>query len=182
MSPCPVVEPPKSLSPFKNTSRPLFPLTYGATSSNFPVVLSFSIFTACSVTLFLNNRDVFFHRRNTNSVSVFLRIHNRLLDGIVDRRLDRTHKPRAHINALGAQRQRRREPLPVREAPRSNKRHTQTLPRPAQQDEIRDIVLANMSRTLKTIDRQKIYAELDGALRVAGARWCTCAARRSCSP
>src|SRR2546421_1788673 len=67
---CPAVQTPKSLSPFKNTSRPLFPLTYGATSSNLPVMLSFSILTACSATLFLNNRLVFFHRLSTSSVSV----------------------------------------------------------------------------------------------------------------
>ena len=86
----------------------------------------------------------------------------------MDRRLDRTHKPRAHIfTALTRPARTSPRTRPVREAPRNNKRHAQTLPRPAQQDEIRDIVLGNMSRTLKTIDRQKIFAELDGALRVA---------------
>jgi len=86
---------------------------------------------------------------------------------MVDRRLNRTHKPRTHINALRTQRQRRCEALPVRETPRRNKRHTQTLPRPAQQDEIGDIMLPNVARTLETVNRQEIHAELNSALRVA---------------
>jgi len=51
------------------TSFPLLPLTKGATSSKFPVVLSFSTLTAPAVALFLNNLLVFFHRLSTSSVS-----------------------------------------------------------------------------------------------------------------
>ena len=66
-------------------------------------------------------------------------VHNRLLHIDVDRRLDRAHEPRAHIDALGPERQRGRQPLPVREPARGDERHAQALPGAAQQDEVRDL-------------------------------------------
>lgn len=68
-----------------------------------------------------------------------LRIHNRLLDLDVYRRLDRTHEPRPHVDALGAQAQRSREALPVREATRRDERDAEGLARSAQQDEVGDV-------------------------------------------
>ena len=61
----------------------------------------------------------------------FLRVHDGGFDVVVDRRLDRAHEPRAHVDPLRAQRQGRSEALPVREAARGDEGHRQALPRPA---------------------------------------------------
>lgn len=88
------------------------------------------------------------------------------LDVVVDGRFDRAHEARAHVDALGPERQRRGEPLPVREAAAGDEGDLQALPGPAQQDEVCDVALAHVARALEAVDRQKVHAEVDGALGV----------------
>ena len=90
-----------------------------------------------------------------------LRIHNRLLDILMDRRLDRAHEPRPHVDPLGPKRQRRRQPLPIRKTTACNKRHLQTLPRAREQDEVRDVALADVARALEAVDGEEVDAEFD---------------------
>lgn len=92
-----------------------------------------------------------------------LRLHNGHLDIVMDGRFDRAHEPRAHIDALGAQRQRGREPLPVREAAAGDERDRQALPRPGQQDEVGDVALADVAGALEAVDGEEVDAEGDGA-------------------
>lgn len=61
------------------------------------------------------------------------------LDVLVDRRLDRAHEPRAHVDAARAQAQRRRQPLPVGETARRDEGHLEGLPGAAEQDEVGDV-------------------------------------------
>lgn len=89
----------------------------------------------------------------------FLCFHNRFLDIVMNRRLDRAHKPRAHIDSFGPQRQRRRQTLSVRKPARCNKGDIDLLPRTAQEDEIREVVLAHVARALEAVDGQEIHAQ-----------------------
>ena len=84
----------------------------------------------------------------------------------VDRRLNCAHEPRPHVDPLRAQAQRCREPLPVREAARGDEGHCERLPRPAQEDEVRDIRFADVARAFEAVDREEIHTEFDGGLRV----------------
>ena len=74
-------------------------------------------------------------------------------------RFNRTHKPRPHIYPLGPQTQCRRQTLPIRKSATGYKWHLQTLPCSAQEYEIRDIALAHMARTFKSIDGEEIHAQ-----------------------
>ena len=96
-----------------------------------------------------------------------LRRDNRVFDLRVDRRLNRAHEPRAHVDPLRAQAQRRRQPLPVREAARGDERHRERLARSAQQDEVRDVGFADVARALEAVDGEEVDAEVDGGLRVS---------------
>ena len=98
-----------------------------------------------------------------------LRLDNRLLNLLMNRCLNRTHKPRPHINALSAQTQRRRQPLPVRKTTRRNERHAERLACAAQQNEVGDVALADMAGALEPVDGQEIHTELDSRLRVPNA-------------
>lgn len=89
-----------------------------------------------------------------------LSLDNALLDIIMNRRLNRAHKPRAHIDPLSAQTQRSSKSLPVRKPTRSNKRHRHRLPRAGKQDEVRNIALAHMTGTFKPINAQKVHTQL----------------------
>lgn len=97
----------------------------------------------------------------------FLRIDNRLLHVLMDRRFDRAHEACAHVDALSAKAQRRRQPLAVCEPTGGDERHAEGLSRAAQENEVRDVRLAYVPRTLETVDGEEIDAELDGRLRVA---------------
>ena len=96
-----------------------------------------------------------------------LRPHNLFLHIQVDRRLDRAHEARPHVNALGPETQCRSEALPVREAAARDERHVQALACSAQQNEIRDVALAHVSRALEAVDAEEVDAELDGRLCMA---------------
>lgn len=96
------------------------------------------------------------------------RLDNRLLHIPMNRRFNRAHKPGPHINPTSPQTQRGRQTLPVRKPARGNERHAleprplllprrlpprgKRLPRPTQQDEIRDVTLADMSRALEAVN------------------------------
>lgn len=95
-----------------------------------------------------------------------LRLDDGPLNVVVDGGFERAHEARAHVDALGPERQRCGEPLPVREAPAGDEGHRQALPGPAQQDEVCDVALAHVARALEAVDRQEIHPEVDGALRV----------------
>lgn len=88
------------------------------------------------------------------------------LDVVVDGRFERAHEARAHVDALGPERQRCGEPLPVREAAAGDEGHLQALPGPAQQDEVCDVALAHVARALEAVDGEEVHTEVDGALRV----------------
>jgi len=74
-----------------------------------------------------------------------LRLHDLLLDLLVDRRLHCAHEARAHVDALGAQAQRRGKSLSVGEAARRDEGHLQRLSGLAEQDEVCDVGFTNVS-------------------------------------
>jgi hypothetical protein len=96
-----------------------------------------------------------------------LRIDNRLLDVLVDRRLDGAHEARAHVDTACAERQRSSETLAVGKAARGDEGHAERLAGAAQQDEVGDVCLADVASALEAIDGEEVDAELDGRLRVA---------------
>lgn len=96
-----------------------------------------------------------------------LRIYNRLLHFDMNRRLDRTHEPRPHVDALRAQTECRRETLAVREAPRRNEGDAEGLARSTQEDEVRNVRFADVTRTFEAVDGEEVDAQLDGGLGVA---------------
>lgn len=96
-----------------------------------------------------------------------LRADNRLLDILVQRRLDSRHEARAHVHAARAEAQRRREPVAICKAARGNKGDLERLARLAEEDEIGNVALADVAGALEAVDAQKVDAQLDGALRVA---------------
>jgi hypothetical protein len=95
------------------------------------------------------------------------RVDDRLLDILVNGGLNRGHEPSPHVDALGAERQRGSEALPVGEAATGNKRDAQALTCPAEEDEVRDIRLTDVAGALEAVDAEEIDAEFDGRLRVA---------------
>ena len=99
-----------------------------------------------------------------------LRIDNRLLDVVVDGRLDGAHEARAHVDALCAQGQRGREALAVGKPAARDEGNAEALARPAQEDEVRDVVLADVAGALEPVDREEVDAEFDGGLGVADRR------------
>jgi hypothetical protein len=96
-----------------------------------------------------------------------LRIDNRLLDVLVDRRLDGAHEARAHVDTACAERQRSSETLAVGKAARGDEGHAERLAGAAQQDEVGDVCLADVASALEAVDGEEVDAELDGRLRVA---------------
>lgn len=96
-----------------------------------------------------------------------LRLDNRLLDVLVNGRLDGAHEARAHVDAACAEHQRRRQALTVCEAARRDKGRIERLPRAAQQDEVCNVALADVARTLEAVDAEEINTQFDGALGVA---------------
>ena len=87
---------------------------------------------------------------------------------MMDRRLDRAHEAGTHIDALGPKRQRGREPLTVGEAAARDEGHAadEALPGAGQQDEVRDVRLADVAGALEAVDGEEVDAELRGAQRV----------------
>ena len=96
-----------------------------------------------------------------------MRLHNGNFDIVVNRRLDRAHEPRAHVYPLCPQRKRSREALAIREATTGYKGDLQTLSRPAQQYEVRNVALADVTGAFEAVDGEEVDAEVYGALRVS---------------
>lgn len=84
----------------------------------------------------------------------------------MDGRFDCAHKSGSHVDTLGSKGQGCSKPLAICEASRGNERNFQGLPSPTEKDEVRDIRLSDMARTLKAVDTQEIYAKLYGTLSV----------------
>lgn len=90
-----------------------------------------------------------------------------LLDILVDGRLDGAHEAGAHVDALGAQADRRGETLAVREPAAGDEGHGQGLSRAGQQDEVRDVGLADVAGAFEAVDGEVVDAQADGGLRVS---------------
>lgn len=106
-----------------------------------------------------------------HKLCVILRgLDNRLLDVDVDRRLNGTHEPGAHVDTLSSQAQRRSETLSICESTGGNKGDLERLSRSAQQNQVGDIRLANVASTLEAIDAQEIHAKFNGALSMSDRR------------
>jgi hypothetical protein len=99
-----------------------------------------------------------------------LRLNDRFFDIIVNRRLNSTHEPRAHVDSLRSQAQRSSQTLAVREPAAGDERHRHSLASAREEDEVRDIALANMASAFEAVDREEIYAEFDRAQRVSDGR------------
>ena len=96
----------------------------------------------------------------------FIRRHKRLLDIVVRRRLLRGNKARAHVDAVGAERQRGDKASPIRHAARSHKRDLQLLRDSRQQDHIGNVVFARMAAALEPVDADRIAPDPLGGQRM----------------
>ena len=96
-----------------------------------------------------------------------LGVYDRLLDVHVDWCLDRAHEACTHVYAFCAQRDRCGKTLAICKSTARDERDAEALSRAAQQDEVGDVVLAYMPRTLESVDAEEVNAELHGALGVA---------------
>src|SRR6185312_15203002 len=91
------------------------------------------------------------------------------LDELVDRALAGSHEARAHVDALGAERQRRDEAAAVAEAARGDQRDLHLVGGGRDQDQAGRVVLAGMTGAFKAVDRDGIDAHAFGRERVADA-------------
>ena len=96
-----------------------------------------------------------------------LRVHDRLLDVMVDRCFDRTHEACSHVDTLGAERERGCQALAVGETSTSDERHLQALPGAGEEDEVRDVGFTDVPCALEAVDAEEVDAEFDGGDGVA---------------
>jgi hypothetical protein len=89
-----------------------------------------------------------------------------MLHVVVHRRFLGRDEARAHVHALGAQRERRDERAAVGHTARGDERDIELLRGARQQDEVRDIVLAGMTAALEAIHADGVAADLLGLERV----------------
>lgn len=82
----------------------------------------------------------------------------------MDRGFDRAHEPGAHVDALSAKSKRSSEALAVGKAAGRNEGDLQILACAAQEDEVGDVVLADVAGAFEAVDRQEVNAEFDGGL------------------
>jgi hypothetical protein len=92
-----------------------------------------------------------------------LRLHNALLDIMMNGRFQRAHEPRPHINARSAQVERGGQALAVAEAAGGDEGNGQDLAGAVEQDEVGDVGLADVAGAFEAVDGQEVDAELDGA-------------------
>lgn len=103
-----------------------------------------------------------------DELGVVLRsVDDGLLDVVVDRSLGGAHEPRPHVDALGAEGERGRQPLAVGEATGRDKGDLEGLAGPREEDEVGDVRLAHVAGALETVDGQEVDTQLDGRLGVA---------------
>jgi len=86
------------------------------------------------------------------------------------RRLLRGNKPRAHVDAVGAECQRGDKAPAIRHAARCHKRDLQLLGNPRQQDHVRDVVFARMATAFEAVDADRIAADPLGGQRMTHRR------------
>lgn len=82
--------------------------------------------------------------------------HETLFDGLVPRGLPGGDEPRAHVDAIGAQRQRGHESSRIAEAARSDHSNRNMLCSSWNQQEPRDVVFSRVPGALETIDRNSV--------------------------
>lgn len=85
-----------------------------------------------------------------------LRLNDSLLDILVDRSLDSAHEASTHVNTLGTESQRSGQTVAISETTGSNERNAQVLAGTAQKNEVGDIVLADVTGALESIDGEEI--------------------------
>ena len=100
-------------------------------------------------------------------------VEDRLLHIFMHRRFLRRDEARAHVDAIGAQRQRRDELLAIGHPARGDEGNLQFLGGARQQDQVRHIVFAGVAAAFEAIDRHGIATD---RFRPSGcgARWCIC--------
>src|SRR4029078_12046541 len=134
---------------------------------------SFSMATTLVETAFLATREVLRMVRKISSVSrsslatifssmswwIGLSVADDLLvDELVDGALAGSHEARAHVDALGAERQRRDEAAAVAEAAGGDHRNLDLVAGGRDQNQAGRVVLAGMAGALKAVDRDRIDA------------------------
>ena len=77
----------------------------------------------------------------------------------MDGRLDGAHEPRAHVDAVGTQRQRRHQATAVGESARGDHRDVDLGRRRRDQHQAGDVVLAGMAGALEAVDADAVHAE-----------------------
>jgi hypothetical protein len=82
----------------------------------------------------------------------FLRVDDGLLDVVVYGRLDSAHESSAHVDTTGAERKGSSQTLTICETSGCDEWYAKRLPRLAQQDEVCDIRLPNVSSAFEAID------------------------------
>lgn len=132
--------------------------------------------TSCA--LLLNLKSVLGHLVSEQAGSVLpptqhksgislLRLDDSLLNILVNRSLDGAHEASTHVNTLGTESQRSSQTVAISETTRSNERNAEVLTGTAQENEVGDIVLADVTGTLEAIDGEEINTQLHGGLGVA---------------
>lgn len=98
----------------------------------------------------------------------FLCVDDGLLDVVVDGCFDSAHEARTHVDTTGTESQRGGQTLTVCETSRRDEWNTtQRLPGSAEQDEVGNVCLANMSSAFEAVNGQEVNAKLDRRLCVS---------------
>ena len=119
---------------------------------------------------FLATRAVLRSVRKMSCVCALVVGDDLLLDRLVDRRLDRAHEAGAHVDRVGAERQRGDQAAGVAEAARGDDRDRTSCRPPPGSAPGRDVVLARVAGALEAVDRDGVDAERLGLDRVADRR------------
>jgi hypothetical protein len=99
-----------------------------------------------------------------------LRLNNSFLDVIVNRRLNSAHEARAHVDSLSTQAQSSSETLAISEPAAGDERHRHSLASAREENEVRNIALANVAGAFEAVDREEIHTKLHSAQRMPNRR------------
>lgn len=89
--------------------------------------------------------------------------HDGLLDGLVDGGLDGAEEARAHVDAAGAEAERRGEALPVGETAGGDEGDLECLPGPGEEDEVGDVGFADVAERISvSIQMWHVWEALGG--------------------
>ena len=97
-------------------------------------------------------------------------IDDRLFDIDVDGRFKRAHEASPHIDTSGAESEGSSKALAVSEAAAGDEGDGEALTRAAQQDEVRDVALADVAGAFEAVDGEEVDAQFGGGLRVSNRR------------